>query len=212
MAESFRIITKPVTNTEYSQHVRKYAQLNLDAGPWVAGGSVRKIWFNEPWETQDVDFFFSNYAQFDRVVSNVKRLYKSTQWYDMFSMSSVDRPTLLTHETNNAITWTIELQSGKTYKIQAIKKYWPKSIHELFSTFDLTVSQFATDGVTMIATAAAVEDSTARVIRLVNPEHPISINRLLKYTAYGFSAPDSIMKNVVDRLVAGEQLEANDDY
>lgn len=218
MAENSKLITKPVNNTKYAKHIRKHAKLSMSGGPWVAGGSVRKVWFNESWEHQDVDFFFSNAIQLNRFVDNIKKLYSSKKeklFHDLLAITLDfnQHVTLLVHETDNAISWTIEHQAkNKFYKVQAIKKFFPQTVEDLFATFDLTVAQFATDGYQMIASPSAIEDCNSKIIRATSSDHQPSISRILKYTAYGFTPPDDMMQNVLQRLVKGETVGINDDY
>jgi hypothetical protein len=164
-----------------------------ETGPWVAGGSVRKVWFEQSWKTQDVDFFFKDREQFDRFNTVIPALGEKTDTY---------------YNTSNAITYKIQLRSGETVKIQAICKDFYPSVQAVLDDFDFTLAQFASDGVQMITNAVALEDIRLNRINL-NPLFTKQLNpmRVLKYAAYGFDPSPRMLAEAAKSFASGELQE-----
>lgn len=169
---------------------------DLEDGPWVAGGSVRKVWQGLPWDSGDVDFFFRDREQFDRIVSILPALGDHHK---------------VIYDSGNAVTFRVTLHSGRSVKIQAIRKTWHASHMALLQGFDFNLSQFASDGVTILTTAASVEDIESNRLRATStrdtPIHPL---RVLKYAAYGFDPDPRLLMRAAANITADDL--ANQDY
>lgn len=229
MADRSDLIYRPVPEGIYKEIITKhFADVDLKNGAWISGGSVRKVWFNLPWMDQDVDYFFPSRAAFDLFVNKINLKFDvSNNNAGVFDFSEVTRksPHMTCYSTDNANTYTFEQfnlidQDGKDtanlefrFKLQAIKKYFPTSVEELFGSFDFTVCQFATDGRMMVATKAAVEDCEANRMSMI-PSTPrkISILRMAKYCAYGFTPDDSLMEHAINSMANNEPLGELDEY
>lgn len=182
------MITKLVTDGEYRDLIEWAC--NMDHGPWVAGGSVRKVWQGLPWSTQDVDFFFHDEDQFQRINAILPAL------GDEYKVE---------HDSNNAVTHKIYLRSGQAVKIQTIRQRFYPDVLSILENFDFNVSQFATDGVTMVSLPAALEDVESKRLRL-NPKHQGQVKplRVLKYAAYGFNPDAELLINAVRNINSGD--------
>lgn len=212
------------------------------SGGWIAGGAARKAWYNLDWSDQDVDYFFANeqqYQSFNESIESKSKKYEvefgipSTIDNGIWSGAHTATTTAVElkpiksvtcYSTDNANTYTfsdIELAAG-TYditddthslKIQAIKKYYPSSLRELFATFDFTVCQFATDGKILVATKAAIEDCDLnRLVMVPDTPRKATALRILKYATYGFNPSDNMMSDALNRLVNNEEDMINDQY
>lgn len=178
-SQGFEYVSRQVEDSFFSKIVSKYS--SFSNGPWVAGGSVRKLWFDKPWCDQDIDFFFSSIQQFDEFCSMITKNVSSHT----------------THNTSNAITYIVEIDDKKI-KIQAIKKMFYPSYHSLLANFDFNLTQFVTDGKTMLATTSAIQDCLDNMIRpnTAFNKTPV-LRRVLKYSAYGFDPdPQLLIKSV----------------
>lgn len=164
-----------------------------ETGPWVAGGSVRKVWSGEPWKNQDVDFFFRDRDQFEHFNAILPALGESIKTY---------------HDSQNAVTYMVQLRSGEEIKIQAIRKDFYPTAQAVLDDFDFNLVQFASDGVQMVATAAAVDDVEHKRIQL-NPRSTRKTNplRVLKYAAYGFDPDPGLLAKAAKDLASGEVHE-----
>jgi len=208
----------PVTDSKFKNILAKYVKCNLQEGAWVAGGSVRKLWFGLPWADQDIDVFFVNVEQFQEFADSMAPHVEATNATTPFAFDfnvMVAKPASVGYETGNAITYTLsdETLSDNLFKIQAIKRYFVKDIQELFSSFDFTVTQFVTDGNIIVTTREALEDCENHRLRMItDTTRQFSVLRMTKYTAYGFEPDDDLMKQAVTALANNEAVMIEDDY
>lgn len=168
----------------------EWARCSLDHGPWVAGGSVRKIWQGKRFDDGDIDFFFRNNAQLVEVSGAIAKLGQSHR---------------VLADTNNAITYKIFFGNGETTTIQLIRKNFYNDLKELLYTFDLCLSQFASDSVNMVAMSGALADLGHNRIRL-NEQFSDRLNplRVLKYAAYGFDPDKELLINASKKIATGD--------
>lgn len=159
---------------------------DLEQGPWIAGGSVRKVWQGLPWTGGDVDFFFRDRQQFNHILSMLPALGERYK---------------VVHDGANAITYMLTLRDGQNIKLQVIRKTWYSSQESLLAAFDFNLAQFVSDGVTILTTASAVDDIRDNVIR-ANPNRATPINplRVLKYAAYGFDPDPKLLMYSAARI------------
>lgn len=224
MADDSELVYKPITNETYRRLIERFVpDCNFKTGFWIAGGSVRKVWFDLPWEDQDIDLFFASETQFQLTKTNlVGKLPKSEPVslslfdFNVTEALPVKMSSVSEYETANAVTYTVYTDSEfdhKPFKIQAIKRYFVNNINELFDSFDFTVTQFATDGKIMVTTRQALQDCEQKRLQMI-PEtsRPINALRTIKYTAYGFEPVDELMRDVVSALANGDEVMIADDY
>jgi hypothetical protein len=182
------LISSKVTDDEYRDLLEWIC--NLETGPWAAGGSARKVWQGKPWMSQDVDLFFRDQQQYDAVTEMLSHLGQSQK---------------VIHNTDNAITYKIYMHSGDEIKIQTVRKRWYADIQAVVDDFDFGVAQFASDGVTVLATEQAIQDCADNRIRMTSRSANRSkLLRLLKYTAYGFDPDDELFIKTVTTISSGD--------
>jgi hypothetical protein len=167
------MITRAVTDDDFRDLI-EWACC-LETGPWVAGGSVRKLWTGQPWENQDVDFFFRDRQQLEDFSRGVLHL--------------SDRVEIMI-ETANATTYKVHLPSGAERLLQAVRRDFYPTLAAVLDDFDFNLAQFASDGTQMVTRELALEDVRHNRLRR-NPASTKKMNplRVLKYAAYGFD-PD----------------------
>lgn len=223
MAAFSDLIYKPLPDGIYKRIIEDFGCADLRNGPWISGGSVRKVWFDLPWIEQDIDYFFRSKVAFDGFVDKINKRYGNSDDLSIFNTepSPLKTPYMTCYSTDNANTYTFEQFSlvdeivnlDQRFKMQAIKKYFPESLDELFGTFDFNVCQFAADGKMMVATRAAVEDCEAGRLDMVpNTTRKANVVRIAKYCAYGFSPVDSLMETALQSMANDEPLVMADDY
>lgn len=213
-----------VQDKEFTKLISPYC--NLETGPWVAGGSVRKVWQGLPWQEQDIDFFFNGYKQFvslkDRINEfGVVEKYCHVTDNAMTYKVNTD-PTAKAVAANDSIfnvfsspmTLT-ELnqcqEKPKLQSIQLIRRQFFACAADVLHSFDFGLAQFITDGNVILTTNQALQDCTDKMIR-VNPRHtkPINPSRLIKYAAYGFNPEIDLFKKAVKAVL--EQGVSDDSY
>lgn len=191
---------------------------NLEEGPWIAGGSVRKVWEGKPWQTQDVDFFFRSQKQFEMLTERISEFGKVEQEYKTSNASTY---TIYCGPNRNPSIWNINDLFDQTdnynkadnwLTIQLVQKRWHENAWQLINDFDLGLSQFVTDGSVIIATDQAVKDATDGIIR-PNEQNPKEITpmRLAKYCAYGFEPDIELLKTVLKTTIT-TGFNGNADY
>lgn len=222
MADVSELVYKSITNETYKRLIARFVpDCDFNTGAWIAGGSVRKVWFDLPWEDQDIDLFFASEEQFQLTKNKLtERMPKpepvSFFDFNVLNTAAVKSPSVSEYETGNAVTFTIYTDKEfdhEHFKIQAIKRYFVNNINELFQSFDFTVTQFATDGNIMVTTRQALKDCEEKRLQMIEgTSRPINALRTIKYTAYGFEPIDALMEEVVTALANGDEVMIADDY
>lgn len=222
MADVSELVYKPITNDTYKRLIKQFVpDCDFNTGAWIAGGSVRKVWFDLPWEDQDIDLFFASEEQFQLAKSKLTERMPKSDVVSLFNFNdlnaaAVKSPSVSEYETGNAVTFTIYTDKEfdhEHFKIQAIKRYFVNNINELFQSFDFTVTQFATDGNIMVTTRQALQDCEEKRLQMIEgTTRPVNALRTIKYTAYGFEPIDALMEEVVTALANGDEVMIADDY
>lgn len=191
MHNSVTMFEFPVQDKLYSEILSGVC--SLENGPWVAGGSARKVWQGKSWIKEDVDFFFRDEQQFQEF----NALLNSGKFVTKYGYD---------HATNNAVTSTVRHpSSNELFKIQAVKKNWHKSYRELVDGFDFHISQFVSDGKVVIGTENAIVDcNTKQFTWNKNSLSQLKPLRVLKYMAYGFDPDHDMLKKAIKLSANGE--------
>ncbi len=174
----------PLINFEYGKHIAKLVGLNMETGPWLAGGMVRRIYSGHSTDgTADWDIWFANQQQYFSAKDRILKL----------------RESLIIADTANAITVGLHPNGrpGLPVKVQLIQKKFFANAHEVIADFDFSICQLLTDGYTILTGDTTTDDLASKTIRLCDPNFNVSVkgffNRVLKYTAYGFSPSSELI-------------------
>lgn len=161
--------------SDFIQHL--HLELDIVNGPWICGGTARRLWQGEPWENHDIDLFFPNQDSFNRTLLLL--------WPHQGGHE--------THKTTNATTYNIQF-NDKNYKVQCICKEYYKTVYDLWQSFDFTVCCFATDGKLIMADINAAKDVNTKTMSYVpGSTRPIDGRRVTKYGIYGFNPTKHIL-------------------
>jgi hypothetical protein len=144
----------------------------------VAGGAALRWYQNLPVESHDVDIWFTCEEDFNTMDEYLKM--NSTIRYSSQYANTYD-----VHE--KSASWTVQL----------IKPKKQLSPAELVKTFDISISQVATDGNRWFIGSHFIEDLKNRRLRILNPQ-PKSVKRLVKYLIYGFVPDDDQLLAVIN--------------
>ena len=192
-----------VEDQRFTNAINHFITLDLNNGPFIAGGSVRKLWQNLNWQNQDIDVWCMSKEQYELVFKKL--------WAKKFKRK---------FETRYATTFEFvsPLNKRTPFKIQIIKKPFD-SIEKIFDYFDFTVCQFATDGKTIIASEEAIVDCHKNLINYIPSEKrsKLKLKRIMKYVAYGFYPTKfvanyilgEIKENPINKLF---RMDDDDDY
>ena len=160
--------------------------LQLDCGPWVAGGAARLLAEHDSnIGASDIDFFFPSEAMWEWACSFVTR----------------DRPGgyRLTDTKSHQLSRTMQFTHGSAGIIvaQFIRKNFFNTVEELFAEMDFTVCMFATDGKSVIANHQSRADAEVRLLRVNNKPSKPQPARLAKYCAKGFVPGPGVLKEML---------------
>lgn len=150
--------------------------LDFKNGPWIAGGSARRLLQGESLNAGDIDIFFKDYKSW-------KRFCDSLEQYEVII------------KTTRATTYNV-----KGFKVQCIKRKYYMTLEEVFKDFDFSVCQIATDGRNLACTKQAHLDITDQVLRLAPcgtiAKHTL-VQRLAKYVNHGLLPEPGLFELVV---------------
>lgn len=183
--------------TEFARALKRLPAISAE-GPWVAGGSVRRLVSRLP-QDSDFDFFFKDQAQFDAFCEDMK-----------------SRGARQSHENDFNITFTLPAvaakpvdqdefePAGPELKVQAIRIAFHETLAAVLDSFDFSLCQCGFDGTNLMFGQWALWDIANK--RLVPGEiryGTSTIRRIIKYTRQGFTICGggiaSILEQVVDR-------------
>lgn len=158
--------------------------LNMHTGPWLAGGSVRKMITDVPIGASDFDFWFPDA---DKWASAVKYISNSFIGVSILYSSA------------NAVTFAV---GPNNVKMQLISRNFYNSPEQLISEFDFTCCQLATDGNAVLYGEQTAEDLASNTLRLVSPKrlHPGLLKRVIKYRSYGFTLDRDSYQVIVENI------------
>ena len=221
MAVNSNWLSKPITDRIFQKIVNKFSNYDIDNGPWIAGGVIRKLWQGLKWDDADIDVFFKNKEQFTHFCKNLDPyLYEKCEFGNLSQpilagLTLKSNPIASSYESSNACTFTLTNLPGVNYaiKIQAIQKDFYNSAEELLEDFDWTVCQLVSDGTTIWAPQHTVIDLSKRNLVLSpTTKRTVKLGRLMKYSAYGFKVSDNIMLDALTSVLDGTLEGINDDY
>lgn len=218
---------KPHENAEFTHLLSMLPPLHMHEGPWITGGSARRLWQGEDWHQGDVDVFFVNDKQrlawlteFDQVW-NYTYHKRSENVYELLGCSrhSPARKHMpqasVAMETDNAITFELHYvmdQEIKTCKLQIIKVRHAHSLHALWDTFDFNVCCFAADSHNVYGDPAAISDAQAHEITRRNSQHSKNLPlRVFKHFSQGYHVPDDLLREAI-RQIAEKDVDWCNNY
>ena len=165
---------------------------------WIGGGTALNWYLGQPCDS-DIDLFFRGQRVFHALSSKLNSL------YDENGKDWISKPNQLwsvteRHTTGNAVTYNLVRQisradTGRSYKVQLIKRAFYDTPEAVIDDFDLTVCQIATDGKQLWTGEHFARDVADRRLRF-HKLGPNSANRLVKYWIYGYQPTDTEIARV----------------
>jgi hypothetical protein len=224
-----KLLSKQVTDTNWQQLLQVLPPVNVHTGAFIAGGSARKLWCNQAWQSGDVDVFFTSAVHMHawRTQFTESLCVKSGD-FDLFEIDLFDTlkrkwpskfvkgqqyNAYLHMETENAATYHVQKRNcDHVYKVQLIKVRYAPTLEELWRDFDFTVCCFAADANQIVC----LPDSQAHVQerKLVSQITGSSKNRplrVLKHMTQGFTPDVKLVMEVADQIAQGD-FEWQTDY
>lgn len=206
--------SKQISIKDLDDIIRIIGGCNLNVGPWIAGGTPRRLWYSEIWKEHDVDIFFPNKLSFEHATTRLeKAAYDSIEADHLYPSNTFARQQSK-FETENAISFKIQLgHSLNIVKVQAIRCRWYDNLRELWDNFDLSACKFATDGEILLADDDAIEGCDNKILRYnQTTKLPVKASRIMKYALYGFDPDAHIVSKLIEQYHNFELNISPDDY
>lgn len=170
-------------------------------GPWVAGGSVRRLVTNKV-QDSDFDFFFRDQAQFDAFCADLEakgaKRVNENDFNITFRLPASD-PVPVDLDTFEG--------GGPELKVQAIKIKFYETLETVLASFDFSLTQFGFDGERLVFGEWALFDTASK--RLV-PETitygTSTLRRIIKYTKQGFTICGGGLANILEQVVQNPSI------
>jgi hypothetical protein len=172
-----------------------YLDLDIEKGPWLAGGAVRKFYLGQNIENSDLDIWFANLAQFEQAKEKIIALGASEAF-----------------ASDNAVSYKF-YEGYDCYNIQLIKRRFFEAPESIISEFDFTVCQLVTDGRKLITGDNTIQDLKTRTLRLVQARLPeYIIPRVVKYIVYGYRPCLDLLEDIDNNISTINWLKQQNDY
>ena len=158
-------------------------KLDFNNGPWIAGGSIRRL-FDGTEKESDFDIFF-----------------KSELSLNDYKAELLNKQGHIDYENEFNTTFKMfEPTRIPPFKVQLIKFYFdtPEAV---LDWFDYTNCQFITDGNTLLTGRYTLYDVGRKQLRVNNIHHAVSsVRRLLKYARQGYTVCDGTIGEILQTV------------
>ena len=165
---------------------------------WIGGGTALNWYLGQPCDS-DIDVFFRGQRVYDKLNNKLTSHYEENHKSWIFTPNQkwavTERLT-----TSNAVTYELVRQvsrgdTGRSYKVQLIKRAFYDTPEAVIDDFDLTVCQIVTDGTQLWTGEHFARDVADRRLRF-HKLGPNSAKRLVKYWIYGYQPTDTEIARV----------------
>lgn len=138
-------------DTELGSRLRTLPKLGSphDAGPWAAGGAVRRALCHEPLG-RDIDFFFRGPSSYELYLDKVRALPHNP---------------LVIKEDKRTVEFLISPNGGTPFVIDLVRGSYFPDVAALLSSFDFTCCQFALDDTNVYVGELAMLHAGQRILR-----------------------------------------------
>lgn len=168
--------------------------LDFDAGPWLAGGSIRRLFDGNDKES-DFDLFFASEEQLKSYQAVL-----NSPWLSSKVLYENEQNVTMEVTPLNTDAFSGE-GSLKPFKLQLIKFYF-NSPEAVLEWFDYTNCQFLTDGNTLLVGEYTLFDVGRKHLRVNKIHHALSsVRRLLKYARQGYTICDGSINDILKAVV-----------
>ena len=175
------------------------------SGPWLAGGSVRRVVARQA-QDSDFDFFFKDQVQFDSFCAEMK-----ARGARRSSESEFNVTFLLPPQAAKPIGDDKFSKAGPELKVQAIRIAFFETLDTTLESFDFSITQFGYDGTDLVFGQWSLFDLASK--RLVPGKLTYgtsSLRRIIKYTRQGFTICGGGLADVLEQVVADPSIIQRD--
>jgi len=164
-----------------------------EKGPWIAGGAPL-AWYNGEAVTTDIDVYFKNEQDFNKLHKTFKEEeVKSNNLFNFFETAK-NKDVRIIHTSDNAIT----IRYKERWTIQLIRHTYYNDPQAIIDNFDISVCQLVTDGdMNLVYGSNTLIDIKSKTLRIENYRAGC-VSRLVKYMAYGYDPIDGTLENIIN--------------
>lgn len=182
-------------NTAFARALDRLPDIS-EAGPWVGGGSVRRLIAGLP-QDSDFDFFFADQGQFDAFCADMKKRGAEIQHENDFNITF-----LLPKAKAKPIGDDEFTVAGPELKVQAIRLRFHPTLAETLEGFDFSLCKFGYDGTSLVCGDYSLFDLASK--RLVPDRISFgtsTLRRIIKYTKQGYTICSGGLANILQQVV-----------
>jgi len=184
-------ISRHYNSTEdflFTKIVKALPFLYVNTGPWLAGGSVRRIVSGEDVKADtDFDIFFLNQSQRDDFIQDLEK-----------------KGAKLISEREHVKNYSFPIPGTENHKVKiqiVFMKYYTTA-EEVLDYFDFTICQCLTDGETLLVGEYTLWDLARKRLAINRVTYGVStLRRLLKYSRQGFNACSGALATILEQVV-----------
>lgn len=186
--------------TEFARALERLPTVSKD-GPWVAGGSVRRLVSRQP-QDSDFDFFFKSQEQFDAFCAAMEKSGAARANENDFNVT-FDLPAVKPKPVDEgAFT-----PGGPALKVQAIRIAFHESLEAVIESFDFSICQAGFDGERIVFGPWTLFDlANKRLVPGKIRYGTSSLRRVIKYTRQGFTICGGGLAEMLEQVVANPSI------
>lgn len=197
--------------------IRHLKFLDIQNGPWVAGGCVRRLLTTMPSKDRlrDVDVFFPQGSwSKDTIMKIIENKPPLKEFVDTSEIGELKKKFSASYQAISSIagytkTWNTYLGCTVTEhdihdwlidgtKVQAVFGQRFDNVQTLFNDFDFTVCMVATDGFRWVADERFFRDDLAKRLVLNNyQQRRKGLGRLARYCSYGYTPIPGVLTSML---------------
>lgn len=192
--------------------------LDMENGPWVAGGCIRRMLTNSVMGIHDVDVFFASYNQREKLRKQFFEAEK--QWREehgygdslVTTRAVVDIPETFnfTAIASKSEDMHIRYTRGVVPPLQLVPDRYYANAQELVNDIDFTICQMVTDGKIVRCPHRSLNDLHERRLSVATTAKVKNLSRILRYCSYGYE-PDETVLAITDDQQLGQFYSADQD-
>lgn len=190
--------------------------LDFDNGPWVAGGSIRRIITREESEAFDIDVFFTGDEQRMLIGPQMRKIEREMH-AEMFPddldglqnafcvpHAAIQGPAPQMQRSDNA---GLAFQRSSIFPpLQFVTSHYYQDCEALVKDIDFTICQMVTDGKMIRCPHRSLNDLSEKRLRISSSTVVRHNTRIFRYFTYGFEPDESVM-SIVENIPGGSYYD-----
>lgn len=193
--------------TDFAKALARLPKVSPE-GPWLAGGSIRRLISRQP-QDSDFDFFFRDQEQFDAFCASIKaaggKSVSDSDFNVTFRIPAAEPKPIGENEFE---------PGGPELKVQAIRIAFHENIDTVLDSFDFSICQTGFDGTDFVFGSWTLFDiASKRLIPGKLRYGTSSLRRVIKYTRQGFTICGGGLANILEQVVDDPSIiQSNVEY